>query len=161
MRSPGVAEFAFGLLPAPDTARPRSCALRLRRFSRSAAARRRLRPADFSLLLSSFPVDVMAALSCPGLALQPEPLSCACGGPVAVSAAFAPFHFGRAHARCRSSVVEHPLGKGEVECSIHSGSTIPNFHSDTSRRHMNVVGRQTGLITRVHRFVGTLDMPGK
>ena len=24
---------------------------------------------------------------------------------------------------CRSSVVEHPLGKGEVECSIHSGST--------------------------------------
>ena len=25
--------------------------------------------------------------------------------------------------RCRSSVVEHPLGKGEVECSIHSGST--------------------------------------
>ena len=25
---------------------------------------------------------------------------------------------------CRSSVVEHPLGKGEVECSIHSGSTI-------------------------------------
>src|ERR1041384_1724590 len=27
---------------------------------------------------------------------------------------------------CRSSVVEHPLGKGEVECSIHSGSTITN-----------------------------------
>src|ERR1700733_4034266 len=26
--------------------------------------------------------------------------------------------------RCRSSVVEHPLGKGEVESSIPSGSTI-------------------------------------
>ena len=25
---------------------------------------------------------------------------------------------------CRSSVVEHPLGKGEVECSIHTGSTM-------------------------------------
>jgi hypothetical protein len=32
---------------------------------------------------------------------------------------------------CRSSVVEHPLGKGEVECSIHSGSTrkIPEIQS--------------------------------
>ena len=30
---------------------------------------------------------------------------------------------GCARTRCRSSVVEHPLGKGEVECSIHSGST--------------------------------------
>ena len=27
--------------------------------------------------------------------------------------------------RCRSSVVEHSLGKGEVESSILSGSTIP------------------------------------
>jgi hypothetical protein len=27
-------------------------------------------------------------------------------------------------ARCRSSVVEHSLGKGEVVCSIHTGSTI-------------------------------------
>src|SRR5215469_2294769 len=26
-------------------------------------------------------------------------------------------------ARCRSSVVEHSLGKGEVVCSIHTGST--------------------------------------
>ncbi len=25
---------------------------------------------------------------------------------------------------CRSSGVEHSLGKGEVECSNHSGSTI-------------------------------------
>ena len=33
--------------------------------------------------------------------------------------------FRSAFSCCRSSVVEHPLGKGEVECSIHSGSTIP------------------------------------
>ena len=29
----------------------------------------------------------------------------------------------RATRCCRSSVVEHPLGKGEVDCSIQSGST--------------------------------------
>ena len=29
-------------------------------------------------------------------------------------------------ARCRSSVVEHSLGKGEVVCSIHTGSTSPD-----------------------------------
>ena len=29
--------------------------------------------------------------------------------------------------RCRSSVVEHPLGKGEVESSILSGSTTINL----------------------------------
>ena len=38
-----------------------------------------------------------------------------------------------ANSSCRSSVVEHPLGKGEVECSIHSGSTIhsKNVRSST------------------------------
>jgi hypothetical protein len=30
----------------------------------------------------------------------------------------------RTHNRCRSSEVEHSLGKGEVESSILSGSTI-------------------------------------
>src|SRR5262249_32511538 len=48
---------------------------------------------------------------------------CACESPMAVSAAFAPLHLGCERSCCRSSVVEHPLGKGEVECSIHSGST--------------------------------------
>src|SRR5579863_907191 len=33
----------------------------------------------------------------------------------------------RAHPGCRSSVVEHPLGKGEVESSILSGSTMIQF----------------------------------
>lgn len=36
---------------------------------------------------------------------------------------------GCARTRCRSSVVEHPLGKGEVECSIHSGSTTEAYKS--------------------------------
>src|SRR5229473_2433823 len=31
-------------------------------------------------------------------------------------------------ARCRSSVVEHPLGKGEVHSSILCGSTIAHHH---------------------------------
>ena len=46
--------------------------------------------------------------------------------PVAISAPFrdvAPQAANRR--RCRSSVVEHSLGKGEVESSILSGSTIP------------------------------------
>jgi hypothetical protein len=30
---------------------------------------------------------------------------------------------GRSKVSCRSSVVEHSLGKGEVVCSIHTGST--------------------------------------
>ena len=45
------------------------------------------------------------------------------GADMAVSAALALRLF-VARFCCRSSVVEHPLGKGEVECSIHSGSTI-------------------------------------
>ena len=50
--------------------------------------------------------------------------------------AFAPQLRGAARLfRCRSSVVEHPLGKGEVECSIHSGSTTPyQQKSDSSGR---------------------------
>src|SRR3974390_3933867 len=44
---------------------------------------------------------------------------------MAVSAAFAPGVLPTwSFQSCRSSVVEHPLGKGEVECSIHSGSTM-------------------------------------
>jgi hypothetical protein len=42
---------------------------------------------------------------------------------MAVSAAFAPPPWRCAIFRCRSSVVEHPLGKGEVHSSILCGST--------------------------------------
>ena len=46
---------------------------------------------------------------------------------MAVSSAFG----GSPHAflRCRSSVVEHSLGKGEVDSSILSGSTIGSNRS--------------------------------
>jgi hypothetical protein len=40
--------------------------------------------------------------------------------------------FGRR--RCRSSVVEHPLGKGEVHSSILCGSTSPSNRIGTSRQ---------------------------
>jgi hypothetical protein len=33
---------------------------------------------------------------------------------------------GKSTVSCRSSVVEHSLGKGEVVCSIHTGSTSKN-----------------------------------
>ena len=50
----------------------------------------------------------------PGVATSP-PSPCVTGDRVAVSAAFyAAASGGRANSRCRSSVVEHPLGKGEV-----------------------------------------------
>ena len=107
----------------PDAVRPRSCALRFRRFSRNSTARRWVRPDGFADLLS-FSSDVMGShyrISGQRCNLRRSP--CACESPMAVSAAFAPLHLGCERSCCRSSVVEHPLGKGEVECSIHSGST--------------------------------------
>src|SRR5262245_5218347 len=86
-------------------------------------ARRRRRSEDFLDLLVSFPERVMPHYRPAGPCCQPESLPCATGGRVAVFAAFAGLHFRCARVCCRSSVVEHPLGKGEVECSIHSGST--------------------------------------
>src|SRR6185312_7490176 len=63
--------------------------------------------------------------------LPPSP--CVTGNRVAVSAAFYVAASGdRAHSRCRSSVVEHPLGKGEVVCSIHTGSTSAQFQLSSS-----------------------------
>ena len=38
---------------------------------------------------------------------------------------------------CRSSGVEHSLGKGEVECSNHSGSTIPFFWPEITPNTLN------------------------
>src|SRR5262249_38146381 len=116
--------FVFVCLPSPaDVVRPRSCALRLRRFSRNSTARRWLRGNGFAVLLSFSP-DVMSRII-------GSPANVAtCGTRLAPAKAlwqFPPrsrrFHSGWARSRCRSSVVEHPLGKGEVECSIHSGST--------------------------------------
>ena len=109
--------------PPADAARPRSCALRLRRFSRSAAARRRLRPAGFSVLLSSFHWTSWRHYRCPGSRCNPSH----CLAPAEALWQFPPrsrrFISVCARSRCRSSVVEHPLGKGEVHSSILSGST--------------------------------------
>src|SRR5215471_18421975 len=128
-----TAKFAFDCSRVPDgPVRPRSCALRFRRFSRNSTARRWLRPDRFADLLS-FSSDVMEPhyrISGQRCNLRHSP--CACESPMAVSAAFAPRHLGCERSCCRSSVVEHPLGKGEVECSIHSGSTRkaqPTLHA--------------------------------
>lgn len=73
----------------------------------------------------------------PGVATLP-PSPCVTGNRVAVSAAFyAAASGGHAHSRCRSSVVEHPLGKGEVVCSIHTGSTT---HSTLPPRYIQAEG---------------------
>ena len=60
-----------------------------------------------------------------------------CRGPLALSIAGASCISGRLFLRaerCRSSVVEHPLGKGEVESSILSGSTSPSSSIGFTRR---------------------------
>src|SRR5262249_8517771 len=67
------------------------------------------------------------------------------GDLVAVSAAFAPFAMLRVFC-CRSSVVEHPLGKGEVECSIHSGSTIKIKHLENATFRDSPMGCLWGII---------------
>src|SRR3974390_2982292 len=67
---------------------------------------------------------------------------------MAVSAAFAPGVLPTwSFQSCRSSVVEHPLGKGEVECSIHSGSTMISnaFLLDTIRQN---IARTCGIKLR-------------
>ena len=108
-----------------STPRPRTCALRRRRFSRSAAARRASRPpfcGDFLAVVSSAMAHPYRREHPAGKACA---LPCTAQGLVAVIARVrAPGSQAARLFRCRSSVVEHPLGKGEVECSIHSGSTI-------------------------------------
>jgi hypothetical protein len=92
--------------PAP--ARSRACALRRLRFSRNAADNRLLRASFFSCL----PCPIMT------VCLRQNP-------PYGKDRrAFWRFsHAASRHACCRSSVVEHPLGKGEVVSSILTGST--------------------------------------
>src|SRR6516164_8994743 len=58
--------------------------------------------------------------------------ACAMPGRVARIAALAPIgRFSHPARRCRSSVVEHPLGKGEVVSSILTGSTRDQILSPT------------------------------
>src|SRR5262249_22811580 len=52
----------------------------------------------------------------------------------------APAHF----LRCRSSVVEHSLGKGEVHSSILCGSTIPPLTAKIA--HKKKAARKSGFL---------------
>src|SRR4029079_5948261 len=78
------------------------------------------------LSLPDFSFSIAAALSACHLPLQLCRHRLASPGTVwQFPPRFTPPHQAAvAHSRCRSSVVEHPLGKGEVVCSIHTGSTI-------------------------------------
>jgi hypothetical protein len=73
-----------------------------------------------------------AALSARWRALQAEPSPCLTGGHYGSFRRVRAALFLLRDPCCRSSVVEHPLGKGEVECSIHSGSTIKTPSATTA-----------------------------
>ena len=94
-----------------------ACTLRRLRFSRRAALNRRSR---FILALFSAASFTMTVPRCSTRGVNAHVASAlACFCPVwQASPAF------RFNTRCRSSVVEHPLGKGEVHSSILCGSTI-------------------------------------
>jgi hypothetical protein len=97
------------------------------RFSRSAAPKRRCCFAFSAAFGRSF---MRARLRSRAAAGKPDgrctARACAVSGLVArIAALAAAFHVRFPHParRCRSSVVEHPLGKGEVVSSILTGST--------------------------------------
>lgn len=124
-------------LAAGTASRPRTCALRRRKFSRSAAARRSLRVLGLPFLPVFGGVSLLLVM--PALSVRRPPaqagFACTDGGRMAVSAAFAPGDLPqRAKNSCRSSVVEHLIGNEEVECSIHSGSTIATLPPRAVRR---------------------------
>ena len=110
---------------------PLACALRRLRFSRSAAPQAAL----LGLLFPALRTIAHAAEICrPAPAVEGRnaasaraaalaPLAPLWQGSPRFAAAFRLRDFAPAR-RCRSSVVEHPLGKGEVVSSILTGSTI-------------------------------------
>ena len=77
--------------------------------------------------------------------------ACASTGPVAMGRRIQgrfPFRqFSSAAGRCRSSVVEHPLGKGEVVSSILTGSTDK---SGTSQNRPRQIGAEQSRIWRAY-----------
>src|SRR6516164_9014687 len=115
----------------------RACSLRRRRFSRRALASRSSRAAR-SRLLRDVSDESLSIHQCyrrgtatvePHLRVYQTPTGGRAGRltlPTVVSSCICfQSQWGSAQTgRCRSSVVEHSLGKGEVESSILSGSTI-------------------------------------
>ena len=127
-----------------------ACCLRRLRFSRSAAASRALRAARWSALPPSLPpLTIVKAQSTAAAArqrLRARSGSLARTWPPMARIAARPhlFHGPDPGARCRSSVVEHSLGKGEVVSSILTGSTIlrklstPFRHGRTGSGHLRL-----------------------
>lgn len=134
-----AAEMPSVLSSASPVRRERACAFRLRRFARSSSARRAFRWSwVVEGVLLSFAVMAAGPNRSPCSIVMSERNTYHCGRPMSAqktsrlsdrhnlrsreSCGRSPPHSGR----CRSSVVEHSLGKGEVESSILSGSTIPS-----------------------------------
>jgi hypothetical protein len=123
---------------AAPVARPFACALRRLRFSRNAAPRRCSRLAfsgDFGpsciagkiTTVRPHKEDLGRRSDLARLRRFPP-----CGKDRRVRGRFESCRFPRPARRCRSSVVEHSLGKGEVVSSILPGSTIPPSAPDCS-----------------------------
>ena len=111
-----------------------ACSFRLLRFSRNAADSRSLRAADCSALPGLAIMGIQSTLA----AARQQPvrlrLKPPCGKDRRAFSASICRAKGR-EVRCRSSVVEHSLGKGEVLSSILSGSTIPPHIRNALRAH--------------------------
>ena len=125
--------FVSGEESPASSIRCRACALRRCRFARNAAARRSARRSASVFWLPELAVfwDFTMAGECRERAMNSSQETCLhlrkpCGMfRRALRGAFLAAGFSAARC-CRSSGVEHSLGKGEVECSNHSGSTIPS-----------------------------------
>ena len=116
---------------SPSSVRWRACSLRRRKFARNASARRSVRKSAAVFWSPEAPVlpDFTIEGECRWRGVNSSQETCLhlrspCGmvRRVLQGAVFAVGFF--ATKCCRSSGVEHSLGKGEVECSNHSGSTI-------------------------------------
>ena len=110
--------------------RPLACTLRRLRFSRNAAPRRRSRlafctPSDDGSWRKPTPLRGSRKAhwwAAPGVDARLRPLR-PCGKERRTRGRTRRDDFRQPPRRCRSSVVEHPLGKGEVVSSILTGST--------------------------------------
>ena len=129
------ADRPFGSAPGA-VARPLACALRRLRLSRSAAAQAALLAGLLRCLRTlvhggKIKRPAPRDGSAPARALAAAVGACAAFALVARIAASRPhsLRISQPARRCRSSVVEHSLGKGEVVSSILTGSTMKKCRS--------------------------------
>jgi hypothetical protein len=141
---------------AAPVARPLACALRRLRFSRNAALKR-------SRLAFSGVFGPSSFIRSKITTVRPHQEDLGRRSDLARLRRFPPYgkdrrvrgrfescRFPRPARRCRSSVVEHSLGKGEVVSSILPGSTIPPSAPDCS-------SSKTGPDVPVRRHVVSAD----